>query len=227
MEKKKKTGRPPKAKGAAKRAHFSVWLTQEQKSKINEQVQKSGLSASEYFLTLALDVPFKRPQKRALPSQTAETVQILEQLAGILSLAVLKTKDRQMLSRQWQESSQQVRLLANLITRWVFENFEIRSFQKTLNEAQTWISQTNSYLKEMLEPGQSKEMILDSGNRMAKQLQVLHEKYEAYYSEPLKEIKKVKSTNPKTPDMVHEVITDTFKGIIQRNQNPKHQYDDR
>lgn len=221
MEKQTKIGRPPKAEGTAKRDHFSVWVSQEQKARINELIRKSGLSASEYFLTLALDVPFKRPQKRTLPAQTADTIRTLEQLAGILSLAVLKTKDRQMLSKEWQESSQRVRLLANLITHWVFESFEIRGFQNTISEVHTWISQTNCYLKEILEPGESKELIQESGNRIARQLQALLEKYEAYYSEPLEEIRETDKAKPETRDRIHEVIADTLKAVTTKNDNLK------
>lgn len=221
MEKQTKIGRPPKADGTAKRAHFSVWVSQDQKAKINEIIRKSGMSASEYFLTLALDVPFKRPQKRTLPSQTAKTIRVLEQLAGILSLAVVKTKDRQMLSREWQESSQRIRLLASLTTRWAFESFEIRSFQNTITQVHAWISQTSRYLEEMLEPGESKELILKSGDRMAKQLQALLEKYEAYYSEALEEVREAEKTNPESLDSIHEVIADTLKAITAENHNLK------
>lgn len=221
MEKQTKIGRPPKAEGTAKRAHFSVWVTQEQKTRINEMIGKSGLSASEYFLTLALDVPFKRPQKRTLPPQTAKTIRVLEQLAGILSLAVVKTKDRQMLSREWQESSQRIRLLANLTTRWAFESFEIHSFQNTITQVHAWINQTNRYLKEMLEQGESMELMLESGSRMAKQLQALLDKYDAYYSEALEEIREAEKTNPETPDRIHEVIADTLKAVTAENDNLK------
>ncbi|WP_426293496.1 plasmid mobilization protein [Dyadobacter endophyticus] len=79
MKKQIKKGRPPKEKGAAKRDHFSVWVSSDQKSQINQMIEKSGLSASQFFLTLALDVPFKGPQKRTLPKVTAETIRIPEQ----------------------------------------------------------------------------------------------------------------------------------------------------
>lgn len=216
MEKNLKKGRPQKANGTAKRSHFSVWVTPQQKSKINEQIQKSGLSASEYFLTLALDVPFKRPRKRELSVQTAQTVQVLQQLAGILSLAVLKTKDWQMLSKEWQQSSQKVRLLTSLITRWVFENFEIRSFQKTLNNLRTWTNHMTIYLKEILEPGESKEMILKNGDRMSKELQELLEKYEAYYAEPFRELRELANTKPEKFESVHQEIEDTLKCVIEQ-----------
>ncbi|WP_342086167.1 hypothetical protein [Dyadobacter sp. OTU695] len=85
-------------------------------------------------MTLALDIPFKRPEKRTLPKATADTIRILEQLAGALSVAVLKTKGHQMLSAQWEQSSQRIKLLADLITLWIFENFEIPSFKKSLSQ---------------------------------------------------------------------------------------------
>lgn len=226
MEKKLKKGRPQKPNGTAKRAHFSVWVSHQQKNKINEQIVKSGLSASEYFLTLALDIPFKRPKKRTLSPAVADTVRVLQQLAGILSLAVLKTKDRQMLSKEWQQSSQRVRLLSSLITRWVFEDFEIRGFQKTLSNLQIWTDQTMIYLKEILETGESKEMILKNGNLISKELQELLEKYEAYYSESLREFSQVNSTRPQKIDSIHQEIADSLESTIQQIREHKIKSDD-
>jgi hypothetical protein len=221
MEKKLKKGRPKKTDGTAKRAHFSVWTSPQQKNEINEQIVKSGLSASEYFLTLALDIPFKRPRKRTLSPAVADTVRVLQQLAGILSLAVLKTKDRQMVSKEWQQSSQQVRLLSSLITRWVFEDFEIRSFQMTLSNLQIWTGQTMIYLKEILETGESKEIILKSGNRMSKELRELLEKYETYYSEPLREFSQGSSMKPQRIESIHQEIADSLKSIREQIREPK------
>jgi hypothetical protein len=69
MEKKQK-GRPPKGERIAKKEHFSVWVSKDQKALINEKIQRSGLSASQYFLTQVLDTPIKRPQLKVLPQQT-------------------------------------------------------------------------------------------------------------------------------------------------------------
>ena len=115
MESKRK-GRPPKEEKVVRRDHFSVWVTKDEKARINQLIEKSGLSASQFFLTLALDTPIKRPQKKTLPARTAEMIRTLEQLSGILSLAVLKTKDQQMQSQQWMQSSRYVRLLSQTIT---------------------------------------------------------------------------------------------------------------
>ncbi|MCF0070780.1 hypothetical protein LZD49_09875 [Dyadobacter sp. CY261] len=54
----------------------------DQKRQVSGLIEKSGLSASQFFLTLALGIPFKRPKKKTLPKATAGTILILEQLAG-------------------------------------------------------------------------------------------------------------------------------------------------
>ncbi|WP_342088063.1 hypothetical protein [Dyadobacter sp. OTU695] len=73
----------------------------DQKRQVSGLIEKSGLSASQFFLTLALGIPFKRPKKRTLPKTTAGTTLILEQLASVLSFATLKTMGYLMLSAQW------------------------------------------------------------------------------------------------------------------------------
>jgi hypothetical protein len=211
-----KKGRPPKEKGAAKREHFSVWVSSDQKSQINQLIEKSGLSASQFFLTLALDVQFKRPQKRTLPKATAETIRILEQLAGILSLAILKTKDHQTLSLQWQQSSQRVRLLADLITRWVFESFEIRSFQKTLTEIDAWIQSLSDYLGHVLGAGESKEQILREARSMSRSVRELLSKYENYYAGLLEELAPVWKNEAADIASVHYEIENAVKEFIQQ-----------
>ena len=81
MEKRQK-GRPPKAERTVKRQHFSVWVSKEQKEQINRKIEKSGLSASQFFLTKVLDVPLKRPQIKTLPDKTAELYKVLRMLSG-------------------------------------------------------------------------------------------------------------------------------------------------
>jgi hypothetical protein len=211
-----KKGRPPKEEGVAKREHFSVWVSADQKSQINQLIEKSGLSASQYFLALALDVPFKRPQKRTLPKATAETIRILEQLAGILSLSILKTKDHQMLSMQWQQSSQRIRLLADLITRWVFESFEIRSFQKTLTEIDSWITSIADYLGHVLGIGESKEQILREVGSMSRSARELLSKYESYYEGPLQDLAPVWKNEAEDIASVHYEIENAFKEFIRQ-----------
>jgi hypothetical protein len=188
MENQKQKGRPPKEKGTAKREHFSVWVSADQKSKINELIEKSGLSASQFFLMLALDVPFKTPQKRTLPKATAEMVRVLQQLSGVLSLAALKAKGYQMLSDQWQQSSQRVRLLADLITLWVFESFEIRSMKKAFDELLKWSNELTSYLSQMLPQTDGKHQLLLRCSSTSRLIGDLQQKYEAYYSQPLEEL---------------------------------------
>ncbi|WAC12437.1 plasmid mobilization protein [Dyadobacter pollutisoli] len=216
MKNQKKKGRPSKEKQAVKRDHFSVWVTADQKDQIKQLVEKSGLSASQFFLTSALDVPFKRPQKRTLPKATAETIRILEQLAGILSLAVLKTKDHQMLSEQWQQSSQRVRLLAELITRWVFESFEVRSFHRTLTEIDVWMMSLADYLDILIDDGDSKEQFLLEARGVARATNRLLLKHESYYTEPLQEIPQVWKTEAADIASVHYQIQNALNEFIKK-----------
>jgi len=216
MKDQTRKGRPPKDQGAAKREHFSVWVSADQKNQINQMIEKSGLSASQYFLSLALDVPFKRPQKRTLPKPAADSVRILEQLAGILSLAILKTKDHQMLSMQWQQSSVRVRLLADLITNWVFESFEIRSFQKTLTEIQAWITSLSDYLSHALGSGESKEQILREADSMCRSAREVLLKYESYYVGPIQEIGPAWKNQAADIASVHYEIEKAIKEFIRQ-----------
>lgn len=206
MQNQKAKGRPPKQKGTAKREHFSVWVSAEQKSQINQMIEKSGLSASQYFLTLALDVPFKKPQKRSLPKATADTVRVLEQLSGILSLAVLKTKDQQMLAAQWQQSSQRIRLLADLITLWVFESFEIRSIKQTLGSLHSWLNGLSSFLSLFPNELESKQQLIAECRSNARLAGELLDKYEAYYQVALSELEPAwKAVNADTSSVHREI----------------------
>ena len=217
MENQKQKGRPPKNERIAKRNHFSVWVTKDQKAQINQLIEKSGLSASEFFLTLALDIPFKRPQKKTLSKQTAETIRVLEQLAGILSLAVLKTRDYDMISKQWQKSSQHVRLLAQLITLWVFEEFEIRTTGKTLGDIQGWMQELHIYLSHVLPPSENKTSTLEKTSKLYHSAKDLLGKYERYYqSEESQELTVWAQQQQVDPSIVHYEIEKAIDILLKR-----------
>ena len=216
MENQKQKGRPPKEKGTAKREHFSVWVSADQKRQINELIEKSGLSASQYFLTLALDVPFKRPQKRALPKATAEIVRALQQLSGVLSLAVLKTKGHQMLTDQWQHSSLRVRFLADLITLWVFESFEIRSMKKAFEELLNWSNELSSYLSQMLPETEGKHQLLLRCSSTSRLIGDLQQKYEAYYSQTLEELTPFWTWSQTDAPSVHAEIEKAVSATLKK-----------
>lgn len=216
MQNQKTKGRPRKQKGIAKREHFSVWVSTEQKNQINQVIEKSGLSASQYFLTLALDVPFKKPQKRSLPKQVANTVRTLEQLSGILSLAVLKTKDQQMLSAQWQQSSQRVRLLADLITLWVFESFEIRSTKQTLGSLHSWLNELTSFLSLFPDKLESKQQLIEECRLNVQLARELLDKYEAYYQIPLSELEPAWKAVNADASSVHHEIESTLTALLKK-----------
>jgi hypothetical protein len=216
MQNQKIKGRPPKEKGTAKREHFSVWVSADQKRQINEMIEKSGLSASQFFLTLALDVPFKRPQKRALPKATADTIRILEQLSGVLSLAALKTKSNEMLSGQWQQSSQRVRLLADLITLWVFESFEIRSIRQTLTGLHSWLSDLAIFLSALPIKLESEEQLIDECRSNARLVGDMLHKYQAYYLAPLTELEPAWNAVGADGTSVHHKIENALSTMIKK-----------
>lgn len=216
MENQKQKGRPPKEKGTAKRDHFSVWVSADQKRQINELIGKSGLSASQFFLTLALDIPFKRPEKRTLPKATADTIRILEQLAGVLSVAALKTKGYQMLSARWEESSQRVKLLADLITLWIFENFEIRSFQKSLSQICQWADELAVYLDHSMGERQNKLRMQERIKSIHRLAGDLLRKYEAYYASPLEELAPMWKVQNPDPGSVHDQIEKALRTMHKR-----------
>ena len=215
MQNQKTKGRPPKEKGTAKREHFSVWVSAEQKNQINQLIEKSGLSASQYFLTLALDIPFKKPQKRSLPKATADTVRVLEQLSGILSLAVLKTKDQQMLSAQWQQSSQRVRLLADLTTLWVFESFEIRSIKQTLDSLRSWLNELTNFMSLFPDELESKQQLIEECRLNARLARELLDKYEAYYQTPLSELEPAWKAVNADASLVHHEIQSALATLLK------------
>lgn len=217
MESKRK-GRPPKEEKIARRDHFSVWVTKDEKARINQLIEKSGLSASQFFLTLALDTPIKRPQKKTLPTKTAETIRTLEQLSGILSLAVLKTKGHQMQSQEWMQSSRYVRLLSQIITLWVFEDFEIRTFLKTLNKVQEWMRQLGLYIRRVLPDSHNKTSIMDTTENLFCSAKELLAKYERHYqpAEMIAQLTSWKSDASSNPDLVHRMIEEKVTAMLKR-----------
>ena len=220
MEKKQK-GRPPKGEGTAKREHFSVWVSKEEKELINQKIERSGLSASQYFLTLALNSPIKRPQKKSLPARTAETILILEKLAGILSLAVLKTRDVDMLSQRWQDSSKNVRMLSDLITKWVFEDFEIWTIRKSLSDIRQWMQQLEMYLGKVLPGSENKASVLEKTADILKVSKELLEKYEGYYltEEAVHAVKAWKHTRLENPQLVHEAVNQAVQELLKNRKS--------
>lgn len=219
MENKQK-GRPPKNEKIVRRDHFSVWVTKDEKQQINELIEKSGLSASQFFLTQVLSTPIKRPQKKTLPPKTAETILTLEKLSGILSLAVLKASSADILSQRWQHSSRNVRLLSELITRWAFEDFEIRGFHKTLSDTSDWMKQLYTYLEKVL-AGENKAAILKKTASIYHSCTALLAKYENYYLEtqPEQKLAGLENGQPLPTDKVHEIIEQLIQQLLNQRKS--------
>jgi hypothetical protein len=163
-----------------------------------------------------VDIPFKLPQKRELPKATAEIVRVLQQLSGALSLAVLKTKGHQMLTDQWQHSSLRVRLLADLITLWVFESFEIRSMKKAFEALFNWSNELSSYLSQMLPETEGKHQLLLRCSATSRLIGDLQHKYEAYYSQPLEELTPLWKSGESDAASVHVEIEKAVSATLKK-----------
>ena len=220
MEKKQK-GRPPKGEGTAKREHFSVWVSKEEKELINQKIERSGLSASQFFLTQVLDVPLKRPQIKTLPDKTAELYKVLRMLSGQFAVAVLRASQADMLSKQWQESSQNISLISKLLMQWVYEDFEIRSFRQTLIEIRDWTGQLYMYLEKILPNGESKAALLETTSRLYHKSRELLEKYEAHYlkQESPKDLAVWQEQKPDPRVPVHGVIKETMEQLLKQRKS--------
>lgn len=131
MEKKTK-GRPPKPAPKRKRLQYSVWVSAEEKKHIDTLIEATNLSASQFFLTLAINKPFERPKKKTLPKGVAEQISNLEKLSGLLALSALKTKDKLMLAESWRVSSLTVKWMTQLISLWIFAEFDLPDFKQKL-----------------------------------------------------------------------------------------------
>jgi hypothetical protein len=118
-------GRPSLPSKRQKRLHYSVWLNEEQKQKIDERISKSNLSASQYILAQLELVPVKLPARRDIPDHISRQIINLEKLSGILAFYAHRTKDKQLLTSEWMKSSQVVRRLSELVSKWLFEQFQI------------------------------------------------------------------------------------------------------
>ena len=220
MENKQK-GRPPKEERVVRRNHFSVWVTKDEKAKINQLIEKSGLSASQFFLTQVLDVPLKRPQIKTLPDKTAELYKVLRMLSGQFALAVLRASQADMLSRQWQESSQNISLISKLLMQWVYEDFEVRSFRQTLTDIRDWTGQLYIYLEKILPYGDSKTAALETTSRLYHKSKELLEKYEAHYlkQEAPNDLAVWQEERPDPKIPVHDVIKETMEKLLKQRKS--------
>ena len=147
-------------------------------------------------------------------------VMILEKLAGILSLAVLKARDADMLSQRWQDSSKNVRMLSELISKWVFEDFEIWTIRKSLSDIQQWAGQLEMYLQAVLAQSENKTSMLEKTAGILKTSKLLLEKYEGYYltQEMAAAVKAWKHTQSENPQMVHEQVKQSVQELLKNRK---------
>ena len=173
-------GRPSLPAKRQKRLHYSVWLNEEQKQKIDERISKSNLSASQYILAQLELVPVKLPARRDIPDHISRQIINLEKLSGILAFYAHRTKDKQLITSEWIKSSQVIRRLSELVSKWLFEQFEIPALQ-TFFEANI---QSYEHLIQLIGSGEQTEeqrIYLSEIYKLHKRNELIFAKYKGYY----------------------------------------------
>ncbi len=221
METKTK-GRPKKDENKVKLTHYSVWVTPKEKELLDIEIEKSNLSASQFFVVLALNSPIKRPKKKSLPQIVADKITNLEKLSGLLSLSALKAKDKEMIADDWRESSQNIRFLSKIITAWIFEDLEFPQHRKLLEINSPKLEGLYSYLKSILPENENKKSVLEIvGGLYHKNLETLKE-YDAHFefNELPKDISSIvwESKESETHLSVHRQITDLILSFVEQSK---------
>ena len=126
-----------------------------------------------------------------------------------------------MLSQRWQDSSKNVRMLSDLITKWVFEDFEIWTIRKSLSDIEEWMQQLEMYLGKVLPESENKTSILGKTADILKVSKELLEKYESYYltEEAVHAVKAWKHTRLENHQLVHEAVNQSMKELL-KNRKP-------
>ena len=212
-------GRPKKDENKIKPTHYSVWVTTQEKKLLDIEIEKSNLSASQFFVVLALNSPIKRPKKKSLPQTVADKITTLEKLSGLLSLSALKAKDKEMIADDWRESSQNIRFLSKIITAWIFEDFEFPQHRKTMEKASPKLEGLYAYLKSILPESENKNKVLEMVSELYHgNLETLKE-YDTHFEfeEMPKDISSIvwESDDTQTHLSVHRQITDLIHSFIE------------
>lgn len=126
-----------------------------------------------------------------------------------------------MLSQRWQDSSKNVRMLSDLITKWVFEDFEIWTIRKNLSDIYHWMQQLEMYLGKVLPESENKASVLEKTADILKVSKELLEKYEGYYlaEEAVHILKAWKHTRLENPQLVHDAVNQSMQELL-KNRKP-------
>jgi hypothetical protein len=175
----KKKGRPKSEE--TKKHHFTVWVSEIQKKEVQKLVQTSGLSASEFFLHLALNHRLKLPKRKGLPATVLDRIQLLEKLSGVLTLIAIKTKDKDLLSNEWLESSTNVKQISTLLLLWIFEDFDFSKNRITLKSIEATMAKLKLEISKEIIEFKAKEKVIKQIESIEILAKSTLENYEKYF----------------------------------------------
>lgn len=207
-------GRPSLPSKRQKRLHYSVWLNEEQKQKIDERISKSNLSASQYILAQLELETVKLPARRDIPDHISRQIINLEKLSGILAFYAHRTKDKQLIASEWMKSSQVIRRLSELVSKWLFEQFEIPALRNFF--------ETNIHSFEKLlhligsgDDTEEQRIYLSEVYKLYKINEQTFGKYKSYYSRLDHDLSIFQTDKVTVVEDVHAEIQNEIKQILQ------------
>lgn len=207
-------GRPSLPAKRQKRLHYSVWLNEEQKQKIDERISKSNLSASQYILAQLELIPVKLPARRDIPDHISRQIINLEKLSGILAFYAHRTKDEQLITSEWIKSSQVIRRLSELVSKWLFEQFEIPALQASFET-------NNQSFKNLIlligsgEETEEQRIYLSEIHKLQKQNELIFGKYKGYYSSLDHDLSIFQTEKVTAIEVVHAEIKKQVRLILE------------
>lgn len=207
-------GRPTLPSKRQKRLHYSVWLNEEQKQKIDERILKSNLSASQYILAQLELVPVNLPARRDIPDHISRQIINLEKLSGILAFYAHRTKDKRLITTEWMKSSQVIRRLSELVSKWLFEQFEIPALQAFF---ETNI-QSFERLLQLIGSGEQTEeqrIYLSEIYKLHKKNELIFSKYRGYYGSLDHDLTIFQTEKVKAIEDVHAEIKNLVRLILE------------
>lgn len=178
-ETEKKKGRPKS--NESKDFHFTVWVSENQKKELQKLIQTTGLSASEYFLNLALKHRLKLPKRKGLPFTIQRQIQLLEKLSGVLTLAAIKTKDKEMVSNEWIESSTNIKHISVLLLLWIFEDFDLPDYRNSLQIAEKELREVIFKLDKLITEEKERNALKNQLQWLINRIVLALNKYENYF----------------------------------------------
>ena len=134
-------------------------------------------------MTQVIEKPIQRPEKKTLPNTVVRHIMILEKLSGLLALSILKTKDKAMITEDWQRSSRAVKWITHLVVLRIFEDFDFPKLKSSLLKIKADSDLLYWHLDLYMKGTEREEMLMLAG-KLNHQCENLSTSFEKHYEAP-------------------------------------------